>query len=71
MKLKKYIHFVMLAVIGLSLSCSKAKLLSPEPLKLVKLNISGTSEVDLEYLYKDSVIAESKIINSNGININT
>uniref|UniRef100_UPI0018ED50F1 hypothetical protein n=1 Tax=Pedobacter sp. ASV28 TaxID=2795123 RepID=UPI0018ED50F1 len=42
-----------------------------EPLKLVKLNISGTSEVDLEYLYKDSVIAESKIINSNGININT
>lgn len=70
MKLKKYIHFVMLAVIGLSLSCSKADLLSPEPLKLVKLNITGTSEVNLEYLYKDSVIAESKIMNSNGINLN-
>ncbi|MBE9602690.1 hypothetical protein [Pedobacter sp. MC2016-24] len=69
MKLKKYIHLLMLAVIGLSLSCSKAELLSPEPLKLVQLNIIGTSEVDLEYLYKDSVIAESKIMNSNGINL--
>lgn len=69
MKFKKYIHVAMLAVIGLSLSCSKAELLSPEPLKLVKLSILGTSEVDLEYLYKDSIIAESNIINSNGINI--
>jgi len=60
----------MLAVIGLSLSCSKVELLSPEPLKLVKLNITGTSEVDLEYLYKDSVIAESEIMNSKGINLN-
>lgn len=69
MKFKKYIHFAMLAVIGLSLSCGKAELLSPEPLKLVKLNIIGTSEVDLEYLYKGSVIAESNISNSNDVNI--
>lgn len=71
MKLKNHILLVLFAVIGLSLSCSKTELLSPEPLKIVKLKILGTSEVDLEYLYKDSVIAESKIINSNGINITT
>jgi hypothetical protein len=57
MKLKIFTLFLLSAVVTLSLSCRKAELLQPEPAKIIQLSISGTTSVELEYLYKDSIIA--------------
>lgn len=41
-------------------SCEKGELLQAKPTKVVKLIIDGSTTEDLEFVYKDSVIAESK-----------
>lgn len=71
MKLKIFTLFLFSAIIALGLSCRKAELLQPEPPKVIQLSISGNTEVDLEYLYKDSVIADTKTGTTNSINIKT
>ncbi|WP_316804278.1 hypothetical protein [Pedobacter nototheniae] len=54
----------------LSISCTKEVLLQAEPVKVVQLTITGNTTVDLEYLYKDSVIATTKA-GTGGINVKT
>lgn len=68
MKLKFFTLFFLSALIVLSLSCRKEELLQPEPPKIIQLNISGATDVALEYLYKDSVVANAPV---GGINIKT
>ncbi|NII83773.1 hypothetical protein [Pedobacter sp. SG908] len=70
MKLKIFTLFFLSAVVALSLSCRKAELLQPEPAKIIQLNITGTTDVDLEYLYKDSIIASTKA-GTGGIGVKT
>jgi len=57
MKLKIFTFFFLSAIVALSLSCRKAELLQPEPAKVIQLNITGATNVELEYLYRDSIIA--------------
>jgi hypothetical protein len=57
MKLKIFTLFLLSAVTALSLSCRKAELLQPEPAKIIQLSVTGATDVELEYLYKDSIIA--------------
>ena len=71
MKLKIFTLFFFSAVVALSFSCRKAELLQPEPPKIIQLNITGSTAVDLEYLYKDSVIADTKASTGGGINVKT
>jgi len=68
MKLKIFAFFFLSAIATLSLSCRKAELLQPEPVKIIQLNVMGASSVELEYLYKDSVIAAPP---AGGINVKT
>lgn len=68
MKLKIFTLFFLPAIAVLSFSCRKAELLQPEPVKIVQLNVTGASSVQLEYLYKDSVIAAPP---AGGINVKT
>jgi len=68
MKLKIFTLFLLSAIAALSLSCRKAELLQPEPVKIIQLNVTGASNVELEYLYKDSVIASPP---AGGINVKT
>jgi hypothetical protein len=68
MKLKIFTLFFFPALIALSLSCRKAELLQPEPAKIIQLTVTGASDVALEYLYKDSIIAAPPI---GGINVKT
>ena len=68
MKLKIFTLFFFSAIIALGLSCRKAELLQPEPAKIIQLTVTGASDVALEYLYKDSIIATPPI---GGINIKT
>ncbi|GGH00379.1 hypothetical protein [Pedobacter zeae] len=68
MKLKIFTLFLISAVTTLSLSCRKAELLQPETAKIIQLNITGASDVALEYLYKDSIIASPP---AGGINVKT
>lgn len=70
MKLKIFTLFFFSAVVALSLSCRKAELLQPEQPKIIQLNITGTTNVDLEYLYKDSIIASTKA-GTGGIRVKT
>jgi hypothetical protein len=57
MKLKIFTLFFLSAVVTLSLSCRKAELLQPEPAKIIQLSVTGATNVELEYLYKDSIFA--------------
>jgi len=57
MKPKIFTLFFLSAVVTLSLSCRKAELLQPEPAKIIQLSVTGSTNVELEYLYKDSIIA--------------
>ncbi|MBT2563829.1 hypothetical protein J7E50_21280 [Pedobacter sp. ISL-68] len=57
MKLKIFTLFFLSAFVTLSLSCRKAELLQPEPAKIIQLSVTGSTNVELEYLYKDSIIA--------------
>lgn len=68
MKLKIFTLFFFSAIIAVSLSCRKAELLQPEQPKIIQLNITGASDVALEYLYKDSVIASPPV---GGISVKT
>jgi hypothetical protein len=68
MKLKIFTLFFLLAIATFSLSCRKAELLQPEPVKIIQLNVTGASSVQLEYLYKDSLIAAPP---AGGINVKT
>ncbi len=68
MKLKIFTLFFFSAIAALSLSCRKAELLQPEPVKVIQLNVTGASSVELEYLYKDSIIAAPP---AGGINVKT
>ncbi|MDQ0640318.1 hypothetical protein QF042_003883 [Pedobacter sp. W3I1] len=68
MKLKTFALFFFSAIITLGLSCRKAELLQPEPAKIIQLTVTGTSDVALENLYKDSIIATPPV---GGINIKT
>ncbi len=68
MKLKFFTLFFFSAVVTLSLSCRKAELLQPDPAKIIQLNITGASDVALEYLYKDSIIATPPV---GSINVKT
>ena len=70
MKLKIFTLFFLSAVVALSLSCRKVELLQPEQPKIIQLNITGTTNVDLEYLYKDSIIASTKA-GTGGIGVKT
>lgn len=70
MKQKIFTLFFISALVILGLSCRKAELLQPEPAKIIQLSITGSTEVDLEYLYKDSVIANTKA-GTGGINVKT
>ncbi|QIL42272.1 hypothetical protein G7074_25240 [Pedobacter sp. HDW13] len=70
MKLKIFTLFFFSAVIALSFSCRKAELLQPEPPKIIQLSITGSTTVDLEYLYKDSVVGDTKA-GTGGINLKT
>lgn len=70
MKLKIFTLFLISAITTLSLSCRKAELLQPETTKVVQLNITGTTDVDLEYLYRDSIIANTKA-GTGGISVKT
>ncbi len=68
MKLKIFTLFFLSAIAALSLSCRKAELLHPETIKIIQLNVTGASNVELEYLYKDSLIASPP---AGGINVKT
>lgn len=68
MKLKIFTIFFFSALIALSLSCRKAELLQPEQPKVIQLSITGASDVALEYLYKDSIIATPPV---GSINVKT
>jgi len=68
MKLKIFTLFFFSAIIALGLSCRKAELLQPEPAKIIQLTVTGASDVALEYLYKDSIIATPPV---GGINVKT
>ena len=61
MKHKIFMLFFLSAFVALNSACSRKELAQPNPDKVVKLQIRGSSEVDLEYVYRDSVIATSLI----------
>lgn len=65
--LKLYMAGVML--IAFYTACNKKELASPDQGKVIKLTITGNSTEQLEFIYKDEVIATPK--DPNNININT
>lgn len=71
MKHNIFILFFCSAFLALIISCGKQEVSQPDTYKVVKLQIRGTSEVDLEYLYKDSVIATSLISSGKNISIDS
>lgn len=70
METKIFTHSILAVVLLLSLSCSKSELLESEPSRVIQFTLLGTSTVDLEYLYRDSVIATTNASNG-GFNIKT
>ncbi|MDR6786044.1 hypothetical protein ABIE26_004486 [Pedobacter africanus] len=71
MKHKIFTLVFLSAFVVLNISCSKKELAQPDPDKVIKLQIRGSSDVDLEYVYKDSVIATSLITSGKNISIDT
>ncbi|MFW0718217.1 hypothetical protein [Pedobacter sp. N23S346] len=70
MKLKIFTLSFLSLVLLLSLSCRKAELLEPEQPKVIQFTVTGSTTVDLEYLYRDSVIATTKA-GTGSINVKT
>ncbi|MFD2287590.1 hypothetical protein GJU39_20550 [Pedobacter petrophilus] len=60
MKLKIFTLSFLSAIILLGLSCRKPELLEPEQPKVIQFTVTGSTTVDLEYLYRDSIIATTK-----------
>ncbi|MGQ7857147.1 hypothetical protein ACUN24_23150 [Pedobacter sp. WC2501] len=69
MKQKIFTIFFLITIATI-ISCSKERILQPEPPKIVQLSVTGSTTVDLEYLYKDSVVATTKA-GTGDINIKT
>ena len=67
MKYKKYILFFLSTFVVLNISCNKPELAQPDLGKVINVQIGGSSEVDLEYVYKDNVVATSLIASSKNI----
>jgi len=70
MKLKIFTLSFLSVVLLLSASCRKSALLEPEQPKVIQFTVTGSTAVDLEYLYRDSVIATTKA-GTGSINIKT
>lgn len=69
MKQKIYLFFILISSLVLGASCNKEELLVPADGKLIKLNISGSTLVDLEVLYGDKVIGEVSVFKASSTSI--
>lgn len=69
MKFKLYTFLFVAGFTVLFNSCTKQEVLKPDPAKVIQLLISGTTTDELEFIYKDSVIAVAS--NPTGFEIKT
>ncbi|TCC84017.1 hypothetical protein FBD94_17885 [Pedobacter hiemivivus] len=57
MKLNNYLFLLIIGFTMLAAACKKGEPLQKEPVKVVKVSITGSTTVPLEFIYKDSIIA--------------